>query len=159
LEDALHLLTLEAYFHPQVVNSFIKMANRYSWWENQLFASLTRRKGLLKTLHTLRLLPLFTRLFEEDLSRTAREQANLYTYAPDYMLSSAQDYRKTAEVTSSISGRLPQARRGLFHHPPCPPKRSPPNYWSGSGFLPVAQLKTWSSPSTAFQIDLFMGFE
>jgi len=144
LADALHLLTLEAYFHPQVVNSFVKMANRYGWWENQLFEPLTRRKGLLKTLHALRLLPLFTRLFEEDLGRTAREQANLYTYrTPDYMLSSAQDFRKGY---GGHQQHLWQATLGrgavCFTTHPARHNGPPPNYWSGSGFLPrVAQLK------------------
>ncbi len=161
LADALHLLTLEAYFHPQVVNSFVKMANHYGWWENQLFEPLTRRKGLLKTLHALRLLPLFTRLFEEDLGRTAREQANLYTYrTPDYMLSSAQDFRKGY---GGHQQHLWQATLGrgavCFTTHPARHNGPPPNYWSGSGFLPrVAQLKTCSSPSTASPNRLPSGF-
>jgi hypothetical protein len=144
LEDASHLLTLEAYFHPQVVNSFVKMANRYSWWENQLFQPLAKRKGLFKTMHMLRLLPLFTRLFEEDLSRTTREQANLYTYrTPEYMLSSAQDYHKGY---GGHQQHLWQATLGrgavCFTTHPARHNGPPPNYWSGSGFLPrVAQLK------------------
>jgi len=120
------------------------MANRYGWWENQLFEPLTRRKGLLKTLHALRLLPLFTRLFEEDLGRTAREQANLYTYrTPDYMLSSAQDFRKGY---GGHQQHLWQATLGrgavCFTTHPARHNGPTPNYWSGSGFLPrVAQLK------------------
>lgn len=143
-EDGLQLLTLEAYFHPQVANFFVKSASRFGWWENQLFQPLADRRDMLNTLRKLRLLPLFSRLFAEDLSRTTREEANLYTYrTPDYMLSSAQDYH---HGRGGHQQHLWQATLGrgavCFSTHPARHQGQPPNYWTGSGFLPrVAQLK------------------
>lgn len=143
-EDALHLLTLEAYFHPQLAGFFVKTASRFGWWENPLFQPLARHRRLLNTLRLLRLLPLFTRLFAEDLGRTAREEANLYTYrTPDYMLSSAQDYQpgRGGHQHGIWQATLGRGAVCFTTHPPRH-QGAPPNYWSGSGFLPrVAQIK------------------
>lgn len=144
LEKGMHLLNQEAYFHPQVVNFFVKIADRFGWWENQLFQPLARRRGLLKTLRLLLLLPSFARLFEEDLSRTMLEQANLYTYrTPDYMLSSAQDYRKGYGGYQQHPWQATLGHGAVcFTTHPARVQGPPPNYWSGSGVLPrIAQLK------------------
>jgi hypothetical protein len=144
LEDLMQLLTLEGYFHPRVINLFHKMARKYNWWENSLFQPLQRRRGLFNFLYTIRLLPTFARLFEEDLSRTTREQVNLYTYrTPDYMLSSAQDYR---QGSGGHQQHVWQASLGhgavCFTTHPARMQGPPPNYWTGSGTLPrVAQIK------------------
>jgi hypothetical protein len=144
IEDALHLLTLEAYLHPRTANTFMRMLKAFNWWENDFFRPFKERRFLLKTLRAFGLLPLVARLFESDLCRNTRESVDIYTYrTPDYMLSSAQDYRKGS---GGDQQHIWQATLGpdavcFTTHPP----RSagpPPNYWAGSGSLPrVGQVK------------------
>jgi hypothetical protein len=144
LDDGMHFLTMGAYFHPKTINLFFRMMNKYRWWENSYFADLKERKGMLSTLKRVGLLPVLATLFEEDLGRATRDEVNLYTYrTPDYMLSSAQDYRKgfggdQQHVWQATLG--PDAICFTTH--PARTQGKPPNYWSGSGTMPrVAQIK------------------
>jgi len=144
LEDGMLLLTLEAYFHPRTVRLFVKMLDTFDWWNNENLAPFNRHRSWLKILSASGLLPSFVRLFQKDLCRTTREEVNLYTYrTPDYMLSSAQDYRKGY---GGDQQHLWQATLGpnavCFTTHPARPFGRTPNYWSGSGVLPtVAQVK------------------
>jgi hypothetical protein len=143
-ENGMLLLTLGAYLHPRSASLFIKMLDSFNLWEHEEFEPYRKRRALLKTLRSLGLLPFFARRYEHDLSRGTREEANLYTYrTPDYMLSSAQDYRKGY---GGDQQHIWQATLGpdavcFTTHPPRL-QGSPPNYWTGSGSLPrVAQVK------------------
>jgi hypothetical protein len=87
---------------------------------------------------------LVSRLFEKDVCRNTREEVNIYTYrTPDYMLSTAQDYRKGY---GGDQQHIWQATLGpdavCFTTHPARPSGRTPNYWAGSGTLPrVAQIK------------------
>ena len=86
------------------------------------------------------------RLLEKDISRNVRDEANIYTYrTPDYMLSTAQDYRPGY---GGNQHHIWQATLGpnavCFTTYPANDRRagSSPNYWTGSGTLPrVAQVE------------------
>jgi hypothetical protein len=143
-ENGMQLLTLEAYLHPRTARLFVKMLNRFNWWDNPYFAPFSQRRRMLQILNTTRLLPSIVHYYRYDVCRNTREEANLYTYrTPDYMLSSAQDYRKGY---GGDQQHIWQATLGpdavCFTTHPARLSGSPPNYWTGSGSLPrVAQIK------------------
>ena len=151
MDSGAHFLTLEAYLHPKTVNLVLKMFDAYRWWENQFFSPFKTYRGLIRVLRGLGLMPVLARLLEKDVCRNTREEVNLYTYrTPDYLLSSAQDYRKGLEGTSSISGRRPFRPRPSALRPtpdtgktPAPATGSAPGRCRG-----WPRLKTWSSPAT-----------
>jgi hypothetical protein len=143
-EDGMVWLSLEAYTHPRTVRLVLDMFDAFGWWDNAFFAPFKKYQGLLRVLRKSGLIGLVARLFERDLCRNTREQVNLYTYrTPDYMLSTAQDYRPgyggdQQHIWQATLG--PNAVCFTTH----PPKRegASPNYWTGSGNLPrAAQVK------------------
>jgi hypothetical protein len=144
LENGMLLLNLEAYFHPRTINLLVRMMDAFDWWEKPFFQPFARRRRLIKFFKILGLLPLISRHYERDVCRTIREEVNVYTYrTPDYMISTAQDYRKGY---GGDQQHIWQATLGpsavCFTTHPARMKGSPPNYWSGSGILPrVAQIK------------------
>lgn len=144
LEDGMTFLTMEAYSNPKTVNLFVRMLNEYNWWENSFFAPFKAHRQLIETAYQFQALPLLVWLFRHDVQRNQRDEANIYTYrTPDYMLSTAQDYRPgyggdQQHVWQATLG--PGAVCFTTH----PARRSgeTPNYWAGSGTLPrVAQIK------------------
>lgn len=143
-ENGMLLLTYESYLHPRTARLFVKMLDAFGWWENEYFYPLQNKRRLIKLLSSLGLLSWAARHYLRDVSRSAREEVNIYTYrTPDYMLSSAQDYRKgyggeQQHVWQATLG--PNAVCFTTH--PARRQGKPPNYWSGSGCLPrVAQIK------------------
>jgi hypothetical protein len=76
--------------------------------------------------------------------RNLRDEVNIYTYrTPDYLLSTAQDYRAGY---GGDQQHIWQATLGpgavCFTTHPAKPHGETPNYWAGSGTLPrVAQIK------------------
>ncbi len=144
LEDGMTYLSLEAYTHPRTIGLMVRMLDAYGWWENRFFAPFRRHRRWIEVAHRLYLLPLVARVFERDLTRNMRPEANIYTYrTPDYMLSSAQNYRKgyggdQQHVWSATLG--PQAICFTTH--PVLQQEGTPDYWTGSGNLPrVAQVQ------------------
>jgi hypothetical protein len=94
-EDGMLYLTLEAYLHPRTIVNTLKMFDICNWWENSFLDSFKPYRGLLKMVNALGGLPLMARILQRDVCRNTREEVNIYTYkTPDYMLSTAQDYRK-----------------------------------------------------------------
>lgn len=143
-EDGMALLSLEAYAHPLTINLVMKMFDAYNWWENHFFSPFKRYRSLLSFLRMAGLARPLARWMEYDLCRNTREQVNIQSYrTPDYMLSSAQDYRKGY---GGDQQHIWQATLGLdavcfTTHPPRREGVSP-NYWTGSGYLPrAAQVK------------------
>lgn len=148
LEDGMSFLSFEAYAHPKTICLTIQMLDEYRWWQNRFFAPFARCKRLIEWARRFRVLPLGAWLYEKDLTRHIREEVNIYTYrTPDYMLSSAQDYRKgyggfqhhiwqaTLDSEAVCFTTHPGATGG-------DDTSSFPNYWTGSGYLPrVAQHK------------------
>ena len=143
IEDGMIFLSLEAYTHNRMVDLFMRMMDEFNWWENGFLKPFRRYRGLLEWLRKFRLLPVLTRCLEYDVCRNTREEVNVYTYrTPDYMLSSAQDYRSgyggdQQHIWQATLG--PKAVCFTTH----PSKRGDgtPDYWTGSGTLPrVAQV-------------------
>ncbi|MGD8625672.1 MAG: hypothetical protein PVJ34_14125 [Anaerolineae bacterium] len=144
LEDAMVLLSLEAYAHPRTINLFARALDAFDWWHNAFFEPFAARRGLIEGARRLGLLPLIARLFERDLTRNTREEVQIYTYrTPDYLLSSAQDYRPGY---GGDQQHIWQATLGpdavCFTTHPARREGPSPNYWTGSGSLPrVAQVE------------------
>ncbi len=143
-EDGMVHLSLEAYAHPRTVELTFRMFDAWNWWENLYFAPFATRRRLIGWLRRTRLMPLLARILERDLCRNTREAVNIYTYrTPDYLLSSAQDYRKGfgGDQQSIWQATLGPGAVCFTTHPA---KRAgdSPNYWTGSGSLPrVGQFR------------------
>ncbi len=144
LEDGMVYLSLEAYAHPRTINLVMDMFDAYNWWDNAFFAPFRSRRGLIDGLRRLGLLAWLARLFERDLTRNTREQVDVYTYrTPDYLLSSAQDYRPGygGDQQHVWQATLSPNAVCFTTHPASLESRAP-GYWAGSGTLPrVAQVK------------------
>ncbi len=143
-EDGMVWLSIEAYSHPRTINLMAEMLDAFGWWENEFFAAFNNRRPFIEAAHSVGLLPAVAWLWEKDLCRNTREEANLYTYrTPDYMLSSAQDYRKgyggdQQHIWQATLG--PEAVCFTTH--PAYHDGQSPDYWTGSGNLPrVAQVE------------------
>ena len=143
-EDGMLYLTLEAYLHPRTIANTLKMFDTCNWWENSFLSEFKSYRGVLKTLNAVHGLPLLARALERDVCRNTREEVNIYTYkTPDYMLSTAQDYRKGY---GGDQQHIWQATLGqdavCFTTHPARIEGVTPNYWAGSGLLPrAAQYK------------------
>jgi hypothetical protein len=143
-EDGMLYLTLEAYLHPRTIANTLEMFDTCNWWENSFLDDFKPYRGLLRTLNAVGGLPLLARLLEKDICRNTREEVNIYTYrTPDYMLSTAQDYRKGY---GGDQQHIWQATLGpdavCFTTHPAKIEGVSPNYWAGSGLLPrAAQYK------------------
>lgn len=143
-EDGMVFLSLEAYLHPRTANLTLRMFDQFNWWENGFFNMFKSYRWLIDLLRSLRLMPVLARLLERDICRNTREEVNIYTYrTPEYMLSSAVDYRPgyggdQQHVWQATLG--PDAVCFTTH--PARREGPTPDYWSGSGTLPrVAQWK------------------
>ena len=143
-EDGMVFLSLEAYTHPRTINLFMRMMDKYNWWENNFLSPFKPYRRFLNGLHKIGLLPTLTHLLEYDVCRNTREEVNLYTYrTPDYMLSTAQDYRPGY---GGDQQHIWQATLGpnavCFTTHPSTRGGGTPDYWAGSGTLPrAAQTK------------------
>lgn len=144
LEDGMTFLSFEAYAHPKTIGLFMKMMDKYHWWDNSFFQPFRSQKKVINFARKLHVLPLVAGIFERDLTRNMRSEVNIYTYKThDYMLSSAQDYRKGygGDQQHIWNATLGSKAISFTTHPVRPVIKSP-NYWTGSGNLPrVAQYK------------------
>ena len=144
LEDGMLFLCLEAHAHPRMIDLTMRMMDEYDWWDNVFFEPFKKQRPLLGMARKLHLLPLVAWWFRRDVTRTVLEEVNIYTYrTPDYMLSSAQDYRKGY---GGAQQHVWQATLGLdaacFTTHPAKSRDASPGYWVGSGTLPrVGQVK------------------
>jgi hypothetical protein len=115
-----------------------------NWWENAFLKDFKPYRGLLKALKVIGGLPLLARFLERDVCRNTREEVNICTYkTSDYMLSTAQDYRKGY---GGDQQHIWQATLGpdavCFTTHPAKIEGVTPNYWAGNGLLPrAAQYK------------------
>jgi hypothetical protein len=139
-EDGMLYLTLEAYLHPRTIANTLRMFDICNWWENSFLNAFKPYRGLLKVINAIGGLPLLARFLERDICRNTREEVNIYTYkTPDYMLSTAQDYRKGY---GGDQQHIWQATLGpdavCFTTHPAKIDGVTPNYWAGNGLLPRA---------------------
>jgi len=157
IENAMTLLTLEAYAHRRTIELFRNMLDSYCLWGNKFFAPFKENRLLIEHPELFdavsglstgaTTLPQLAELGEKDVTRNMRPEVNIYTYrTPDYMLSTAQDYRPGygGDQQSIWQATLgPEAVCFTTH----PAKRGDssaetPNYWTGYGTLPRAvQIK------------------
>lgn len=140
VEDGMVWLSLEAYAHPRTLPLFVTMLDEFDWWQNKFFRPFQQSEPLLRAAHASGALAGLATRFERDLTRNLRAEANLYTYrTPDYMLSTAQDYRAgyggdQQSVWQATLG--PEAVCFTTH--PVPDAKATPDNWTGSGVLPRA---------------------
>lgn len=148
LEDGMVYLSFEAYLHPRTAGLTIRMFDAFGWWSNRFFKPIAAHRTLITIGHKTGLLRLLTRFCRKDLTRNTREEVNFVTYrTPDYMLSTAQDYRKGfgGDQQHIWQATLGQKAVVFTTHPARyegDEASSSPNYWTGSGSLPRAvQIK------------------
>jgi hypothetical protein len=143
-EDGMVYLGMEAHAHPRNINLFVDMLDAYDWWDNDFYVPFKSMERLVRTARRLRLLPALVRLYERDVTRNVLEEVNIHTYrTPDYMLSSAQDYRKGYGGTQQHIWQATLGRNAVcFTTHPVREEVGSPGYWTGTGNLPrVAQVK------------------
>jgi len=140
VEDGMVWLSLEAYSHSKTLPLLVKMLDQFHWWENTFFEPFKQQQEMIRAAQQTGSLAALAKLYERDLTRNMREEVNIYTYrTPDYMLSTAQDYRagyggdQHAIWQASLG---PDATCFTTH--PVVGAKSTPDYWSGSGTLPRA---------------------
>ncbi len=143
-DDAMTLLTMEAYVHPGTIQTVMKLFDRFRWWESNFFSMFKSKKGLIQALRYTGLLPLLAKVMEKDFTRNTREEVNTYTCrTPDYMLSAAVDYRKGyGGDQQHIWQATLSPEAVVFTTHPGHEENTSGGYWVGSGTLPrVAQYK------------------
>jgi len=157
IENAMTLLTLEAYTHPRTIELFRNLLDCYCLWGNKFFAPFKEYRLLIEHPEMfdtvsgrstgLTTLAKLAELAEKDITRNMRPEVNIYTYrTPEYMLSTAQDYRAGygGDQQSIWQATLGADAVCFTTHPAKKGGSSPetPNYWTGYGTLPRAiQLK------------------
>ncbi|MBW2380850.1 MAG: hypothetical protein JRG70_15085 [Deltaproteobacteria bacterium] len=139
LEDGMTFLTLEAYTHPLTIGLFVEMLDAYKWWEHADFAPFKDFEDVLRD-ETIRTALAVSQ--EKDLTRNMRPEVNIYTYrTPDYMLSTAQDWRKGygGDQQSIWQATLGMDAVAFTTHPANESLDGPtPRYWVGYGTMPRA---------------------
>ena len=144
LESAMVFFSNADFLHPKNAKLTIKTFDAFNWWDHKFHKDFRSFRKLFSFLSRLKLLPILAYILKKDISRNVRDEVNIYTYrTPDYMLSSAQNYRPGFGGNQQ---HLWQATLGpnaiCFTTYPANNRRSgsSPNYWTGSGSLPkVAQ--------------------
>lgn len=143
-EDGMLYLTMEAYLHPRTIQNTLRMFDICNWWENSFLSNFKTYRLLLRFLGALGGLTHLASFLERDICRNTREEVNIYTYkTTDYMLSTAQDYRKGFGGDQQHIWQATLAQDAVcFTTHPAKIEGVTPNYWSGSGLLPrAAQYK------------------
>ncbi len=141
-DDAMVLLSMEAYVHPNTIQTVMKLFDRYRWWENNFFTMFKAKKGLIQFLRYSGLLPILAKVMEKDFTRNTREEVNTYTFrTKDYMLSSAVDYRRGYGGDQQHIWQATMSPEAVvFTTHPGHKENTSGGYWVGSGTLPrVAQ--------------------
>ncbi|MAT93689.1 MAG: hypothetical protein CME59_13910 [Halioglobus sp.] len=144
LDDGMLFMTMEPYTHPLFIDTFYAMLNAYQWWGLRDFSPFKEYRAFLDD-PEVRAAAVAT--YEWDITRNMRPEVNIYTYrTPDYMLSTAQDWRKGygGDQSSIWQATLGMEAVAFTTHPANEEDAdsSSPNYWVGYGTLPrAAQVK------------------
>ncbi|NIA14252.1 MAG: hypothetical protein GWP08_09225, partial [Nitrospiraceae bacterium] len=145
-EDGMVFLGMGAYAHPQTVNLVMDMFDAYHWWENDFLKPFAQQRELIDQSRKNGTLSLVVLAAQHDVGRNLRDEVNILTYrTPDYMMSTAQDYRAgfggdqhhiwQATLAPNAVCFTTHPVSGYAH-------QETPGYWAGSGTLPrVAQVK------------------
>jgi hypothetical protein len=139
LEDGMTFLTLEAYTHPDTIGLFVEMLDAYKWWEHSDFAPF---KDFQRILYNPEARDGLARAEEKDITRNMRPEVHAYTYrTPDYMLSTAQDWRPGygGDQQSIWQATLGLEAVAFTTHPGNEKLGGDtPRYWTGYGTMPRA---------------------
>ena len=145
-EDGMVFLSMEAYAHPKTVDLVMNMFDLYHWWGNDFFKPFARQRDEIEKAREDGTLPLLVAAAQSDVGRNLRDEVNILTYrTPDYMLSTAQDYRAgmggdqhhiwQATLAPNAVCFTTHPVSGYAH-------QETPGYWAGSGTLPrVSQIR------------------
>ena len=138
-EDGMTFMTLEAYTHPLTIALWVDMLNDYVWWEHDDYIVFLPFKPVLED-DLIR--QAFAEEAEKDITRNMRPEVNIYTYrTPDYMLSTAQDWRKGygGDQQSIWQATLGENAVAFTTHPANESwDGDTPRYWTGYGTMPRA---------------------
>lgn len=140
-ESAMGLLSFGGYCHYRTINHMILMLDAFRWWNNQFFLEFKPFKKALRFGRKIGLTNFVAWLLRKDLSRNAFEESNIYTYrTPEYMLSTAQDYRKGygGDQHHIWQATLDEEAVCFTTHPGGYGEKAPDAYWHGNGFMPKA---------------------
>jgi len=145
-ESAMVFFSNADFLHPKIAGLTLRTLDAFNWWNHPFHKDFKDNRKIFTILNKLRILPLFTRILEKDISRNVRDEVNIYTYrTPDYMLSSAQDHRPGYGGNQQHIWQATLTPNAVcFTSYPPTQRRSgaSPNYWTGSGNLPrVAQIE------------------
>lgn len=138
-EDGMTFMTLEAYTHPLTIGLWVEMLDAYGWWDHDDYSIFKDYSDVLYD-------PMIRQAFavgaEKDITRNMRPEVNIYTYrTPDYMLSTAQDWRKGygGDQQSIWQATLGMEAVVFTTHPANERWDGPtPRYWTGYGTMPRA---------------------
>jgi hypothetical protein len=138
-EDGMTFMTLEAYMHYLTVGVWVDMLNAYGWWDHDDYGAFKEYQDLLEDPLRRHKLAVDN---EKDLTRNTRPEVNIYTYrTPDYMLSTAQDWRKGfgGDQQSIWQATLGMDAVAFTTHPGNEDwGGDTPRYWTGYGTMPRA---------------------
>jgi hypothetical protein len=127
-----------AFTHPKVIDLTVATANEWDLWHYPDFRPL---KDVAMILDQLNMLGLASKLLKPDTNGTVTDEVNKITYrTPDYILSSAQDYRKGDKgYQQHIWQAALDPYAVVFVTNPDSLKEDDgdrPSYWSSQGRLP-----------------------
>lgn len=141
LESAMGLLSFGGYCDPRTFNHMILMLDEFNWWENKFFLEFTPFRRSMQIGSKFGLSTLIAWLLRKDMSRNNMDECNIYTFrTPDYMLSTAQDYRKGygGDQHHIWQATLDGEAVCFTTHPGGYGMQAPNAYWHGNGFMPRA---------------------
>lgn len=124
---------MQEFIHPQVVNMSKMMSEKYDAWPYRNYDHYIKRyDDQIKT---------SGKITDARLDRFALSEANIETYrTPDYMLSTANDYRPGAIGYQQHIWQATLADGTLIfsNHPGSSTLKGSPNYWAGNAIMPRA---------------------
>jgi hypothetical protein len=141
LESAMGLLSYGGYVDPRTINHMVLMLDSFNWWDNKFFQEFAPVKKAMQVGSKFGLTTLVAWLLRKDMSRNNMDEVNLYTYrTPEYMLSTAQDYRKSygGDQHHIWQATLDDEAVCFTTHPGGYGMQAPDAYWHGNGFMPRA---------------------
>jgi hypothetical protein len=141
LESAMGLLSYGGYVDPHTINHMVLMLDAFNWWDNKFFLEFAPVKRAMQIGSRIGLTNLVAWLLRKDMSRNNMDEVNLYTYrTPEYMLSTAQDYRKSygGDQHHIWQATLDDEAVCFTTHPGGYGLQAPDAYWHGNGFMPRA---------------------
>ncbi|MDC7231631.1 MAG: hypothetical protein PQJ58_00240 [Spirochaetales bacterium] len=139
LTSAMGLLSAGGYTSPETIDHMVLMLDEFGWWDNKFFLEFQPFKKAIQMGKHLGLTKVVAKIMEKDLSRNVMTEANVYTCkTPDYMLSTAQDYRKSMGGDQHHIWQATLAPEAVCFttHPGGYGLTAPDAYWHGNGFMP-----------------------